>query len=57
MTQNQQNKTCEPALLAFRQDIDKIDDQIISLLKARMEVVTKVGEFKKNNQEKFFGCC
>ncbi len=54
MTQNQQNKTCEPALLALRQDIDKIDDQIISLLKARMEVVTKVGEFKKNNQEKFF---
>lgn len=54
MTQNQQNKTCEPALLALRQDIDKIDDQIISLLKDRMEVVTKVGELKKNSQEKFF---
>ena len=54
MTQNQQNKTCEAALLALRQDIDKIDDQIISLLKARMKVVTKVGELKKNSQEKFF---
>ncbi len=54
MTQNQQNKTCEASLLAFRQDIDKIDDQIISLLKDRMEVVTKVGELKKKFQEKFF---
>jgi chorismate mutase len=54
MTQNQHNKTCEPALLALREDIDKIDDQIISLLQARMEIVSKVGEFKKVNQEKFF---
>jgi chorismate mutase len=54
MTQNQQNKTCEASLLPLRQDIDKIDDQIISLLKDRMEVVTKVGELKKNSQEKFF---
>lgn len=54
MTQNQQNKTCEPALLALRQEIDKIDDQLISLLKARMEVVAKVGELKTKSQEKFF---
>ncbi len=48
------NKTCEPALLAFRQQIDEIDEKIISLLVQRMTVIAKVGELKKNNQEKFF---
>ncbi len=54
MMENQQNKSQEAALQALRQDIDKIDDQILSLLKKRMQVITKVGELKKNNQEKFF---
>jgi chorismate mutase/prephenate dehydratase len=54
MTENQQNKSQEAALQALRQDIDKIDDQILSLLKKRMEVIAKVGELKKNNQENFF---
>jgi len=52
--ENQQNKSQETALQAFRQDIDKIDDQLISLLEQRMQIISKVGEFKRNNQEKFF---
>lgn len=54
MTENQQNKTCEAALLNLRQDIDKIDDQLISLLMQRMKVVAKVGDLKKSYKEKFF---
>jgi chorismate mutase / prephenate dehydratase len=54
MTENQQNKTQETALHAFRQDIDKIDGQIISLFEQRMQIISKVGELKRNNQEKFF---
>lgn len=52
--ENQHNKSQETALQAFRVDIDKIDDQLISLLEQRMQIITKVGELKKNNQEKFF---
>ncbi len=54
MTQNQHNKACDNALAALRCDIDNIDDQIISLLKARMEVVKKVGELKEKSKESFF---
>ncbi len=54
MMENQQNKSQETALQALRQDIDKIDDQILSLLEKRMQIIAKVGELKKNNQEKFF---
>lgn len=50
MAENQQDK----ALQAFRNEIDKIDDQIISLLQQRMEVISQVAELKKSNQEKFF---
>lgn len=50
MVENQQDK----ALQALRSEIDKIDDQVISLLKQRMEVVAQVAQLKKNNQEKFF---
>jgi chorismate mutase/prephenate dehydratase len=50
MAENQQDK----ALQAFRTKIDGIDEQIISLLKARMEVIAEVAEYKKNNREKFF---
>ena len=50
MAENQQNK----ALTAFRSEIDKIDNQIISLLEDRMAIITKVADLKKNNQEKFF---
>ncbi len=52
--ENQHNKTVQPALLALRQEIDAIDNQIIDLLSKRMEVIHRVGELKKNNQEKFF---
>lgn len=50
MKENQQETT----LQAFRQEIDNIDNQIISLLERRMEIVSQVGELKKNNKEKFF---
>jgi chorismate mutase len=52
--ENQSNKTPEAPLLALREEIDQIDNQIISLLMQRMNVITRVGELKKNNQEKFF---
>lgn len=52
--ENQQNKTSEPALLALRQEIDAIDNQIIDLLGKRMQVINRVGELKKSNNEKFF---
>lgn len=52
--ENQHNKSQETALQAFRGDIDKIDNQLISLLEQRMQIITKVGELKKNNREKFF---
>lgn len=48
--ENQQNTT----LPALRQEIDAIDEQIISLFSQRMAVVSKVGKLKKNNKEKFF---
>ncbi|MBM5782230.1 MAG: chorismate mutase [Pelagibacterales bacterium] len=51
--ENQHNKS-DDALLILRQEIDKIDNQIIKLLSQRMEVVKQVGELKKNNNEKFF---
>jgi chorismate mutase len=49
-----ENKTYEAALMELRQEIDEIDNQIISLFAHRMRVVSKVGELKKNSQEKFF---
>jgi chorismate mutase len=52
--ENQQNKTCEAALGALREQIDQIDNQMISLITQRMEMIAKVGELKKNNHEKFF---
>jgi chorismate mutase len=52
--QNQQDKSCKTDLAALRQEIDKIDDQIISLFSQRMKIVAMVGEFKRNNREKFF---
>ncbi len=52
--ENQQNKTCEMALGALRDQIDQIDNQIISLFAQRMEIIAKVSELKKGNHEKFF---
>jgi chorismate mutase len=52
--EKQQNKSYEPALQAIRQDIDKIDEKIITLLEERMNVISKVASLKKNHQEKFF---
>lgn len=52
--ENQHNKNFDPILLSLRSEIDEIDDKIITLLSQRMEVVSKVGELKSNNNEKFF---
>ncbi len=50
-------KTSKPLnskLQNLRKEIDKIDDQIISLFAQRMNVVMQVSELKKNNQDNFF---
>ncbi|MBU6339611.1 MAG: chorismate mutase [Rickettsiales bacterium] len=52
--ENQHNKNSKNSLTALRSEIDKIDNQIIDLLKQRMAVVSDVGELKKANNEKFF---
>jgi len=52
--ENQHNKAPEPALLALRQEIDAIDNQMIELLGKRMQIIDRVGELKKSNNEKFF---
>ncbi len=49
-----QNQQKENGLMLLRQEIDEIDNQILDLLKARMSVIARVGEFKKKNGEKFF---
>lgn len=41
-------------LLELRQEIDAIDDQMLSLLQKRMSIVSRVAAVKKNNQENFF---
>ncbi|PIU37263.1 hypothetical protein COT02_01780 [Candidatus Roizmanbacteria bacterium CG07_land_8_20_14_0_80_34_15] len=33
----------------FRKQIDEIDEQIVNLLAKRMQVVEKVGQYKKEN--------
>jgi chorismate mutase/prephenate dehydratase len=37
----------ESELLAFRRQIDDIDDQLFALLKERIAIVTRVGEYKR----------
>ena len=41
-------------LLEYRKQIDEIDQKIIDLLKARMEVVAEVGKFKEKAKDRFF---
>lgn len=48
--ENQQNK----ALPTLRQEIDKVDNQIIALLEARMKIINEVSALKTNGKEKFF---
>lgn len=36
----------------YRKEIDKIDDKLLKLFSQRMEVVKKVGEYKKKNNLK-----
>jgi len=44
----------ETSLNLFRTEIDKIDSDIIKLLKQRMQVISRVAQFKKSVGEKFF---
>jgi len=52
--ENQHNKNSSTTLQDLRSEIDKIDNQMIDLLGQRMAIVSRVGELKKNNNEKFF---
>ena len=44
----------EAQLSLYRKDIDAIDAQILELLKARMNIIEKVGLLKKNSNDKFY---
>ena len=50
MNENQQNKQ----LALLREQIDKIDLEILNALKERMEIIKKVGELKRSKNEKFY---
>ena len=52
--ENRSDKAAEEALMSLRQEIDEVDNQIIELLGQRMQIINRVGELKKNNNEKFF---
>ncbi len=39
----------EDKLAALREDIDKLDDQIIQKIAERMKIVEKIGEYKRDN--------
>ena len=41
-------------LKELRQEMDKIDDQLVSLFKARMEVAAQIADYKKANQLPIF---
>jgi chorismate mutase len=47
MIKKDPNERIETELLSFRKQIDEIDDTIISLLKERINIVSRVGEYKK----------
>ena len=49
MEKQQYNK-----LLQYRRQIDEIDQKIIDLLKARMEVVAQVGKYKEKTKDRLF---
>ena len=44
----------EISLNSFRAEIDKIDGDIIKLLKQRMQVIERVAQFKRSAGENFF---
>ncbi len=52
--QNQENKDYQQKLGEFRSEINAIDDEILNLLKKRMEIVAKVRQVKEQNHENFF---
>jgi chorismate mutase len=54
--QNQSNRDrdFEQKLQKLRSDINQVDEEIIKLLKQRMEIIKQVGELKKSSNEKFF---
>ncbi len=52
--ENQQNKKYLEELLGCRNKIDKIDEEILTLLQKRMQIVGEVREIKSQNGEDFF---
>jgi len=48
-TQNTDNKTFKDTLSILREQIDQLDDEIMSKLSARMKISEKIGQYKKEN--------
>lgn len=48
-TQTTDNKTFKDTLSILREQIDQLDDEIMSKLSARMKISEKIGQFKKEN--------
>ena len=48
-TAESDNPAFEDKLAALREDIDKLDDQIIQKIAERMKIVEKIGEYKRDN--------
>jgi chorismate mutase / prephenate dehydratase len=45
----QDTRSNNPDLLAFRKQIDDLDDQIIALFRERINIIARVGEWKRKN--------
>jgi chorismate mutase len=43
------NKTFKDTLSILREEIDQLDDEIMSKLAARMKISEKIGQYKKEN--------
>ena len=48
-TPSTDNKSFKDTLTAFREEIDKLDDEIMNKLAARMKISGKIGLYKKDN--------
>jgi len=48
-TQTTDNKTFKDTLSILREQIDQLDDEIMSKLSARMKISEKIGQYKKEN--------
>jgi chorismate mutase len=49
-----QNPECSDQLSRFRNMIDEVDDELINVLKKRMSIIEKIGEYKKEHHITIF---